>query len=307
MIHSPARPKKTSSADVAGARSGGLRLGAHMSVAGGLDQALIRGQAVGCDAIQIFSKNSNQWKATPLVASEIDRFKQTRKETGVFPAMVHTSYLINLCSPHDADWQKSTDALCVEMERAEALEIPYAVLHPGAHLGTGAEAGVRRAAAAINAVHAQTSGFQTKILIELTAGQGTCVGHRFEEVGMLLRQIERSAAVGVCFDTCHVFAAGYDLRTPEGYEAVMVELDREVGLDRIWAFHLNDCKKELGCRVDRHEQIGQGKMGEAPFAALLNDRRFVGLPMVLETPKGADGREDVENLARLRRLVTVAA
>ena len=290
-------------ADATGAWRGGLRLGAHMSVAGGLDRALIRGQAVGCDAIQIFSKNSNQWKAAPLSASEIDRFKQTRAETGVFPAMVHTSYLINLCSPHDADWQKSTDALCVEMERAEALAIPYAVLHPGAHLGTGTEAGVRRAAEAMNAVHARTAGFQTKILIELTAGQGTCVGHRFEEVGMLLRQIERSEQVGVCFDTCHVFAAGYDLRTAEGYDAVMAELDRAVGLDRVWAFHLNDCKKDLGCRVDRHEHIGEGKMGEAPFAALLNDHRFIGLPMVLETPKGPDGREDVENLARLRRLV----
>ena len=274
-----------------------------MSIVGGLDQALIRGQAVGCDTIQIFSKNSNQWKAPPLSISEIDRFKQTSKETGVFPAMIHTSYLINLCSPRDADWRKSTDALCMEMERAEALAIPYVVLHPGAHLGAGPEAGVRRAAEAINVVHARTAGFQTKILIELTAGQGTCVGHRFEEVGMLLQQIEQSEQVGVCFDTCHVFAAGYDLRTAEGYDAVMAELDHAVGLYRVWAFHLNDCKKDLGCRVDRHEHIGQGKMGEAPFAALLNDRRFFGLPMVLETPKGPDDREDVENLARLRRLV----
>ncbi len=283
--------------------SGKARLGAHMSVSGGLDQSLIRGRDVGCEVIQIFSKNSNQWSAKPLTDSEVSHFKKTRDDTGVFPAMVHSSYLINLCSPDAAARQKSTDALWRELERAEALEIPYLVLHPGAHVGAGTEAGVAYAAGCLNDVHRQTAGFRTEILIELTAGQGTCVGHRFEEVEQLLQQVDDAGRVGVCFDTCHVFAAGYDLRTPEQYETVMTALDAAVGLSKIRAFHLNDCKKDLGCRVDRHEHIGMGKMGITPFQFLLNDARFFGLPMVLETPKGPDCKEDVENLARLRALL----
>jgi deoxyribonuclease-4 len=273
-----------------------------MSVSGGLDQSLIRGQAAGCEVIQIFSKNSNQWNAKPLTDSEVSNFKKTRDDTGVFPAMVHSSYLINLCSPDAAARQKSTDALWQELERAEALEIPYLVLHPGAHMGGGTEAGVAYAAACLDDVHRRADGFKTTILIELTAGQGTCVGHRFEEVGLLLRQVGDGERVGVCFDTCHVFAAGYDLRTPDQYEAVMANLDATVGLSRIRAFHLNDCKKGLGCRVDRHEHIGLGQMGTGPFISLLNDPRFFGLPMVLETPKGPDCQEDIENLARLRAM-----
>ncbi len=279
-----------------------LLLGAHMSIAGGLDQALIRGRAAGCDVIQIFSKNSNQWNAKPLTASEITHFKKTRDDTGVVPALVHSAYLINLCTPDEGNWVRAVDALHVEMERAEALEIPCLVLHPGAHMGAGVEAGVAAAARALNLLHRKTRGFRLNILIELTAGQGTCVGHRFEEVGALLSQIEDSERVGVCFDTCHVFAAGYAMQTRVEYDATFAALDAVVGLSRIQAFHINDCKKERGCRVDRHEQIGQGKMGIEPFSYLMNDPRFVGLPMVLETPKGKDLHEDRINLSILRGL-----
>ncbi|HLG22823.1 MAG TPA: deoxyribonuclease IV [Candidatus Manganitrophaceae bacterium] len=280
----------------------GPLLGAHMSVAGGLDQALIRGKAAGCEVIQIFSKNSNQWKAKPLTSEEISIFIKTRAETKVFPAMVHSAYLINLCSPKEEEWKKSIEAFYVEMERVEALEIPYLVLHPGAHLGTGAAAGIAKAAEALNFLHRRTAGFRMKVLIELTAGQGSCIGHRFEEVAGILERVEDPERVGVCFDTCHAFAAGYDMRTRPLYDETIEALDRTIGLKKVLAFHLNDCKKEIGCRVDRHEHIGQGKMGEAPFSYLMNDSRFFGVPMVLETPKGKDLKEDVMNLTLLRRL-----
>lgn len=277
-------------------------LGAHMSVAGGLDQALHRGKTAGCDVIQIFSKNSNQWKAKPLTVEDISNFKKARRETGVFPSMVHSSYLINLCSDKEEEWKKSVEALSIEMERVEALEMPYLVLHPGAHLGAGEAVGISRAAEALNLLFQRTAGFKMQILIELTAGQGSCIGSRFEEVGAILDRIKSPERIGVCFDTCHVFAAGYDLRTEARYGETMAALDRAVGLSRVRAFHLNDCKKDLGCRVDRHEHIGQGKMGEVPFSLLMNDPRFFGLPMVLETPKGKELKEDIQNLAVLRGL-----
>jgi deoxyribonuclease-4 len=280
-----------------------LILGAHMSIQGGLDLALSRGKEAGCDAIQIFSKSSNQWKAKPLQNTEIARFHKARTETGITPVMIHSAYLINLCTPKEYDWQKSVEAFYVEMERAEALGIPYLVLHPGAHLQSGEEAGIARAAQALNLLHERAAGFQVKVLMELTAGQGTCIGHRFSPLGGILNQIKEEGRVGVCFDTCHVFAAGYDFRTKEGYEETISLFDKEIGLSRLCAFHMNDCKKELGCRVDRHDHIGQGKMGLAPFSHLINDSRFIGLPMILETPKGEDCKEDKMNLATLRGLI----
>lgn len=285
----------------------GPLLGAHMSVAGGLALALERGKSVDCEVIQIFSKNSNQWKAKPLTVQEIHAFKKMRDETKVFPALVHSSYLINLCTPKDEEWGKSIEAFYIEMERVEALEMPYLILHPGAHVGSGEEAGISRAAEALNLLHERAPGFKMKVLIELTAGQGSCIGSRFEEVAAIFNRLKEPERVGVCFDTCHVFAAGYDLRTREQYEETMSALDRTVGLSRILAFHLNDCKKELGCRVDRHEHIGYGKMGVAPFSYLMNDPRFDGVPMVLETPKGKELKEDVMNLATLRGLQAGAA
>ena len=276
-------------------------LGAHMSISGGLHQALLAGRDAGCNAIQLFSKSSNQWHAKPLQPDDIACFKKTREETGVWPAMIHAAYLINLCAPQEAAWQKAVDAFYLEMERAEALEIPYLVVHPGAHVGSGEEAGIARAAKALNEVHRRALGFQLKILIELTAGQGSCIGHRFEHVAKIFDQTDQSDRMGVCLDTAHVFAAGYDLQ--ERYEETLHLFDQQIGLERIKAFHINDCKKELGCRVDRHEHIGQGKMGLAPFSHLMNDSRFIGLPMILETPKGENLEEDRMNLATLRGLM----
>jgi deoxyribonuclease-4 len=274
-----------------------------MSIAGGVDQALIRGRQVGCRAIQIFSKNSNQWRAKPLSSDDLRRFQAARKETGILPAMVHASYLINLASPDPAGWKQSVDAFGVEMERNEMLDIPYLVVHPGAHLDSGTEAGVKKVAEALNLLHQRMPGYKVRILLEVTAGQGSCIGHRFEEIGRILDELKAGERAGVCFDTCHVFAAGYDIRTPEGYAETMGALDRAVGLGRVLAFHLNDCKKGLGCRVDRHQHIGKGEIGLAAFECLMNDRRFFGLPMVLETPKGPDLKEDLMNLETLRGLI----
>ncbi len=274
-----------------------------MSVAGGLDQAPLRGRAVGCEVAQIFTKNSNQWAAKPLAPDEIERFKQAQAEAGVPVLMAHDSYLINLCAEGDL-LAKSEAAFREELERCEALGIPYLVTHPGAHLGAGEEEGLRRMAAVLDRVHAATCGFRSKILLENTAGQGSCVGHRFEHLKRLFDLVREPERLGVCFDTCHALAAGYDLRAPEGYRRVMDEFDHLVGLERLRAFHLNDSKKGLGCRVDRHEHIGRGELGLEAFGALLNDPRLEDRPMVLETPKGEEGGVDLDaiNLTTLRRL-----
>ena len=299
-------PRNRGSRDPSAARTrrpGAPRLGAHMSIAGGVQQALLRGKQAGCEAIQIFSKNSNQWKAAALSAEEIHHFRATGRELGIDPAMVHASYLINLASPEAEPWRKSVDAFTVEMERAEALGFSSLVVHPGSHLGSGERIGLAKVTRALNAILARTAGFRVKVLLELTAGQGSCVGHRFEQMGRMLEGVRQSERAGLCFDTCHVFAAGYDLRSVEGYDETMAALDKAVGLERVRAFHLNDSKKGLGCRVDRHEHIGKGEIGLRAFECLVNDPRFFGLPMVLETPKGLDLKEDRVNLAALRRLI----
>jgi deoxyribonuclease-4 len=221
---------------------------------------------------------------------------------GIRPIVGHTSYLLNLCSPHDDLWCKSIDTLVIELERCEELGVPWLVLHPGAHVGTGEEAGVARMARALGKVHAATPGFRTRLLLETTAGQGTRLGYRFEHLAWLLRQTPAGERLGICLDTCHVFAAGYELRTPDGYAATMRAFDRVIGLERLEAIHLNDSKGELGSRKDRHEHIGKGHIGLEGFRHLLNDARLARLPGILETPKSDDLHEDRENLAVLRCL-----
>jgi deoxyribonuclease-4 len=221
---------------------------------------------------------------------------------GMRPVVGHASYLLNLCSPRDDLWRKSIDTLGIELERCEALGVPWLVLHPGAHVGTGEEAGLVRMARALGEVHAATPGFQTRLLLETTAGQGTKLGYRFEHLAWLLEQTPEGERLGICLDTCHVFAAGYELRTPEGYAATMGAFDRVVGLERLEALHLNDSKGELGSRKDRHEHIGKGYIGLEGFHHVLNDPRLAGLPGILETPKSDDLHEDRENLAVLRSL-----
>lgn len=279
-----------------------MLLGAHMSIAGGLHNAFERGTKVGCQTMQIFTKNDRQWKVKPLSEEDLAKWQAARSASAITPLLTHDSYLINLASPNDEAWEKSVDAFKDEIERNATLGIPYLVTHAGAHMGSGEEVGLARIAAAINRLHRERDEPGTMILFETTAGQGTALGYKFEHWGRLLEQLEYPDWVGVCFDTCHVFASGYDFGTVEGYQATMDEFDRYVGLDKLKAFHINDSMKGLGCRVDRHQHIGKGEMGLEPFRFLLNDARFINTPMVLETPKGPDGAEDIENLATLRSL-----
>ncbi|MBE9506948.1 MAG: deoxyribonuclease IV [Chloroflexi bacterium] len=280
-----------------------MRLGAHESIAGGLHKAFDRAQSVGCEAMQIFVKSNRSWAVKPLTEEDIARFKAKAEETGIHPVVGHTSYLLNLATPDEALWTKSRDTLIIELERCEALDVGWLVLHPGSHVGAGEEAGLARVAQALGEVHAATPGFRAQILLETTAGQGTNLGYRFEHLAWLIEQTPRGERLGVCLDTCHVFAAGYELRTPEGYGATMEAFDRVIGLERLHAIHLNDSKGDLGSHKDRHEHIGKGFIGLEGFRHLLNDPRLAGLPGLLETPKGDDLQEDRENLAVLRLLI----
>jgi len=274
-----------------------------MSIAGGVSRALERGRSIGCEAIQIFTKNQRQWKAKPLEPQEIEQFRLKQAETGISPVVAHDSYLINLGSPDETAWQKSLEAYILELERCEALNIPYLVMHPGSHMGSGEETGLRRIAEGLNRAHAATPGFRVITLLETTAGQGTNLGYRFEHLATIREMVEERERVAICFDTCHAFAAGYELRTPEAYAETMAEFERILGFDLLRCFHLNDSKSDLGSHIDRHEHIGHGLLGLEPFRLLLNDPRFADLPGLLETPKGKEMREDVENLRVLRSLV----
>ncbi|MCS7283692.1 MAG: deoxyribonuclease IV [Anaerolineae bacterium] len=280
-----------------------MRLGAHESISGGLHLAFDRAQSVGCDAVQLFVKSSRAWAVKPLTEEEIRLFQERAAATGIHPAVGHASYLLNPAAPDENLWRKSRDTLIVELERCEALGIPYLVLHPGSHMGAGDEEGLRRVARALGEAHAATRGFRVRILLETTAGQGTNLGYRFEQLAWLIENTPEGDRLGVCLDTCHLFAAGYDLRTPETYEETLAAFDRIIGLDRLCVVHFNDCKGPLGGRIDRHEHIGKGQLGLEPFRLFVNDPRFADLPGLLETPKSEDLHEDRENLAVLRSLV----
>ncbi|MGH7960245.1 MAG: deoxyribonuclease IV [Candidatus Binatia bacterium] len=281
----------------------GPLLGAHMSIAGGLEKALLLGKAADCEAVQIFTKSSRQWASKPLTREEIALFHATKTATGLTTVVAHDSYLYNFAAPDAALRKKSINGLIDEMERCEALGIASLIAHPGAHMGAGEAVGIKTIALSLDEMHSACPGYQTKLAIEITAGQGSQLGYRFQQVRQIIDAAHAPERLRVCFDTEHAFAAGYDLRTPEGYEQVFTEFDETVGLDVLVAFHLNDAKKDLGCRVDRHEHIGQGFLGVEAFRPLLNDPRFFGLPMCLETPKSADCHEDRENLATLRSLL----
>ena len=280
-------------------------LGAHMSVAGGLHKALIRAEKVGCQVIQIFTKNNNQWKSKRLSEEQVVAFDERRKETGVIPVAVHDSYLINLASPRSDVEQQSFRALLDELERAERLGIPFLVIHPGAPLGEGESRGLSRISEGINRIHEQTVGYRVKILLETTAGQGTNLGYRFEHLAEIIDKTVPKDRLGVCFDTCHAFAAGYDFRSLKTYRALFRTFDEIIGINRLMLFHINDSKKGLGSRVDRHEHIGAGTIGLEAFSRLLKDERFINLPFLLETPKGKNKNGvdlDKVNLNLLRRL-----
>ncbi len=280
-----------------------MRLGAHMSISGGVDTAFDRGEQVGCDAMQIFTKNNNQWRAAPLKEKTVERYHRRQAETGITPVVAHAAYLLNLATPDDELWHKSIDALVVEMERCDVLAIPYLVIHPGSHVGSGEAAGIARVVEALNVAHDRLPDARVKITLETTAGQGTNLGYRFEQLAAMIAGTEASDRLAVCYDTCHTLAAGYDFRTPEGYAEVFRQFDEIIGLDRLTVFHFNDSKQDLGSRRDRHAHIGEGFVGLEGFRHILNDPRFREIPMLLETPKSKDMHEDVENLARLRALI----
>ncbi len=280
-----------------------------MSIAGGLYRALLRGREAGCEVIQIFTRNRNRWKSKKLSAKEIDLFHKACDETSILAVAAHNSYLINLASARSHVLEKSFRALLQELERAELLGIPYLVMHPGAHVGDGEKKGLRRIADALNRVFERTSDYRVKILLEMTAGQGTSLGYRLEHLAEILEMTESQERLGVCMDTCHAFAAGYDFRTTKAYRQFFGEFDRILGLDRLRLFHLNDSKNRLGSRVDRHEHPGAGFIGLKAFSFFLNDPKLAHLPFLIETPKGKskDGLDwDVVNLNLLKSLIKKA-
>ena len=276
-----------------------------MSVQDGAWRAIARGEKVGCTALQIFTRNNVQWHAKPLAEADAARFHEAWDASPIGPIVAHANYLIDLGSPDERIARLSLEGLIVDIRRSAALRLSWVVLHPGFHKGAGEEAGLRRIADLGRRALDATADLPVGILLETTAGQGTCLGHRFEHLAELLAAIGQPDRTGVCFDTAHTFAAGYDLGTARGYRAVMREFDAVVGLDQIRAFHLNDSKRDLGSRVDRHAHIGRGHIGLDAFRCLLRDRRFAKIPKLLETPKEDDERKDWDsvNLATLRGLV----
>lgn len=279
--------------------------GAHMSISGGLHLAFARLAEIEGEAMQIFTANQRQWQPKLPDEEAITLFRKMVQSSARIPVISHDSYLINLASPQPDSEEKSIAAFAAELRRCQALAIKYVVMHPGSHLGEGVAAGIRRFAANLDrAIERSGVGDKVTVLLETTAGQGTSLGADFAELAMIIDHSEFPDQLGVCLDTCHVFAAGYDLRTPEAYHRTMGEFAGIIGLERLKCFHLNDSKKELGSRVDRHEHLGRGHIGLAGFGLLVNDPRFAGQPMILETPKSDDMHEDVENLKLLRGLLT---
>ena len=258
--------------------------GAHVSVAGGVQNAPERGRAIDADAIQIFTANQNQWKAKPLSQDKIDGYRQGMAADQPKISLTHDSYLINLCSAEDWKLKRAITAFIEELDRSEALGMDYIVFHPGAHMGAGEEAGCALVSESLNTALEARPGHEVKLLVEITAGQGSTVGCNFDQIATILDGVKWPERMGVCFDTQHAFASGYDLRTPEAWEQTFKAFDDAVGLEQLMAFHVNDSKRELNERVDRHEKIGAGHLGLVPFWCLVNDERFDHVPAVLETP-----------------------
>ncbi|MGE0449223.1 MAG: deoxyribonuclease IV [Vicinamibacterales bacterium] len=286
-------------------------LGAHMSVAGGLPRAIERAVAHDCRALQIFSKNASQWRGRPLPPEEVHEFRQRARGARLHTVVSHASYLINLAAEERTLAERSLEAMRDELDRADALGLMGVVLHPGCHTASDRAAGLTRVAQRLGGLLDRRGAGGARILIEHTAGQGTSLGACFEEIAAILREAEHHPGLGVCLDTCHLLAAGYDIATADGYARTFDSFERVVGLDRLKVFHLNDSKKPVGSRVDRHEHIGKGYVGLGAFERLLNDSRFAHLPMLLETPKGAGKATgpisvdpaDAQNLRTLRELM----
>ena len=279
-------------------------LGAHFSIAKGLANALYTAQSYGCTALQIFTKNASTWKERQLLPQDTESFDQARRETGITAIAAHTAYLINLAAVTKKKQALSCEAHKAELMRSSALDIPFVVLHPGSHMNAGQASGIQKITDHLNALFAETPEVTSRLLLETTAGQGSGIGHTFEQLGLILDRIEDPNRAGVCLDTCHIYAAGYDLRTPSAYARTMQAFDDIIGFDRLYFIHLNDALKPLGSRVDRHTHIGKGHIGLEGFAHMMNDPRLARIPKVIETPKG-NGNTDFDkiNLDRLRGLI----
>jgi deoxyribonuclease-4 len=284
-------------------RTNELLLGAHMSIAGGMHTAVERAQSIGCTAMQVFVKNSNQWSGKAITVQDAGSFKAALADSSVKAVLAHDSYLINLCAMNEEILKKSRTAMQDEIKRCALLGISMLNFHPGSHTGRGEEDGIKLIAESINIVHEQTRRSGVRSVLETTAGQGTALGRSFEELRAIIDLVEDRGRMAVCIDTCHIFAAGYDISNEKGYEETMRSFDAVIGLDRLVAFHINDSKKGLGSHVDRHEHIGKGAIGLEGFRLLMNDPRLRHIPKILETPKGVEMKEDVENMKALKGLV----
>lgn len=283
-------------------RPTGLLIGAHESIAGGIHRAVERAESIGATALQVFTKNSNRWTAPPLTREDAENYKTAISKSNIRAVVSHDSYLINLCAVDPVILAKSREALVDEIRRCEALGIGLLNFHPGAHMGAGVEAGIRLIVESLDLVHERTAGCGVLSVVETTAGQGSVLGHTFAQIAAIVRGVKDPGRMAVCIDTCHIFAAGYDIRDAGSYGRVMGEFGETVGFDRLRAIHVNDSKAPLGSRVDRHEHIGKGRIGRAGFGHIMNDPRLAEVPKILETPKGDDLAEDRANLATLRKL-----
>jgi len=280
-----------------------MLFGAHESISGGVFNAILRGRQATCDTIQMFNKSNSQWRAKKLGAEEVDKFFETIEETGVIVSVSHSSYLINIASPKPDLNEKSYLSLKEELERCELLKIPNLVFHPGSHVDSGEETGMDKIVENINKLFEELPDGKTWLLLETTAGQGSNLGYTFEQLAYMIDRVENKSRLGVCLDTCHIFAAGYPISDPKEYKKTIKQFDDVIGLDRLRIIHMNDSKKEFGSKRDRHEHIGKGFIGIEAFRNLVNDRRLEKVPMILETPKEDDLKEDIENLKVLRGLV----
>src|SRR3954465_15351899 len=284
-------------------RKSKILLGAHMSIGGGVHRAIERGRSIDCTAMQIFVKNNMQWFARPLEREEIKAFLDHTQRKELHSAFAHANYLINLAATNPQFHANSLRALSEELMRADQLELPFLVMHPGAHLGAGENAGVEKIIASLDAIWAVIPKVKTKVALETTGGQGSCLGEKFEHLAAIIENVREPERLCVCLDTAHVFAAGYDIGTEAGVKKAFREFDRVIGLERLAALHLNDSKTDRASRVDRHEHIGKGKIGLDAFRFIMRDRRFRKIPKVLETPKDKNLTEDIENMKTLRGLL----
>lgn len=287
-------------------KTSGVLLGAHMSVAGGVHTAFARGASIGCTAMQVFVKNNNQWLGKPQTDEDIAKYKTGEAKTTIAPVVAHAAYLINLCATNTDTLKKSRNAFVDELKRCEAFGIKALIFHPGAHLGAGEAEGIKRIAESLNIIHEKTKNVATLTTLEGTAGQGSAIGYRFEHLRGIIDFVDEKNRMAACLDTCHLFAAGYNISTEVGWNDTIEQFDEIIGLNRLVAIHTNDSKKELGSRVDRHEHIGKGLIGLTGFRMLMNDERLAHVPKILETEKSDDMHEDVENMNALRSLLAHA-